>query len=216
MKHQIVTATFVAILQVASCQTVRQESARNQSATVVQAVKQEPSSVTVDDAFKSGTKTYTGRYSNHEYGFSVQIPEGLSGVGDSSPSPQHGVRIILSNQPEAIISVYADYNSAMYDSTNEALSDKIKGKEKSVEVLERENLKLASLAASSIMFKYTDNESHASVVSKMITALRPDSSNDEPQVIYTLHLETPESRYPSDAEVFRQVLASFKLQPLGQ
>ena len=46
---------------------------------------------------------YEGDYENYSWGYTVTIPEEFTGQGDPLPNPQHGISIILSLDPWAII-----------------------------------------------------------------------------------------------------------------
>jgi hypothetical protein len=52
-------------------------------------------------------QTYRGLYSNVDYGFSVEIPKGLVGVGAALHAPNHGFVITL--HPQSLVSVDASY-----------------------------------------------------------------------------------------------------------
>jgi len=61
------------------------------------------------------------RYSNYDYGYSVRIPKGITGLRSRSPFPNHGFLIQLSDDPKAEVSVDASYNAAEWRSFNDVI-----------------------------------------------------------------------------------------------
>jgi len=62
-------------------------------------------------AVNSATRTYVHAYVNHEYGYQIQVPEGLAAVGTSPPNPNHGVKIQLTDS-KSYVWVDASYTDA--------------------------------------------------------------------------------------------------------
>ena len=170
-------------------------------------------------AIDSGEKEVKGLYSNYEYGFSVKIPDGLIGIRNPSPYPQHGFSIPLSNQPEAQISVDGSFNAAMYASLSEAAENDLKylrDDSGEVELLSRESVKLQNLNAMRISAKYRNKTNSTMMIQDLIIAIRKNRTPDEPEVIYTLRLRTPESRYDADKDILTKLVSSWRLMPLGR
>jgi len=60
--------------------------------------------LSIPDPLIASMVHYRGMYRNYIYGYSISIPSGLVGVTDPSPSPspQHGILIILTDKKEQI------------------------------------------------------------------------------------------------------------------
>jgi len=101
------------------------------------------------------------RYSNYDYGYSVRIPKGLTGVRSPSPFPNHGFLIELSEHPKASVSVDASYNAAEWRSFADAINahkryfkDEVGGE---VSVVARVPAVLGGLRATRFMMKRTES-----------------------------------------------------------
>jgi hypothetical protein len=172
-------------------------------------------------AIKDGYRIHQGLYSNHEYGFSVLIPEGYLGIKDPEPNPAHGFRIILSKRPEAEIRAYANYDAANYNSLDEAVNAQLKSLETTgngteITVLRREPMMLENLTATRIVTRHREKVSGAIMIQDIVTSIRWETYEgvEEPWVLYILLLKTPETRYSGDNEVFEQVIKAWSTRPL--
>lgn len=171
---------------------------------------------------REGYRLQRGRYINHEYGFSVLIPEGYVGIKDPEPNPAHGFSIILSRRPEAEINVYANYDAANYASLDEAVNAQLKhiqsdGTE--IKMLRRESTTLQNLPATRVVTLYSDRASGAMMIHDLIASIRSqpyrdEYGEDETRVLYILLLKTPESRYNADKEMFERVVSAWRARPL--
>lgn len=170
-------------------------------------------------AIDSGSKERKGPYSNYEYGYSITIPEGVIGVSNPSPYPQHGFSIPLSNQPEAQIWVDGSFNAAMYTSLPEATENYLKylrDESEEVEVLIRESVKLHKLNAMRVVAKYKNKAISTTMIQDLVIAIRQNANADEPEVIYTLRLRTPESRYATDKDILDMLISTWRTTSLGR
>jgi len=171
---------------------------------------------------KSGYKIYREQYSNYEYGYTVSLPEGYVGISNASPHPQHGFGITLSNQPKAEIWVDGSYNSLMWISLNEAIDDRLNSLKKEngeLVIVERESTTLQNLPAVQVTARYKTRTSGEVMVQVLVMAIRSkklDNTDDEIEIIHTIGLRTPESRFNADKVVFEQVVSAWRVKPLEQ
>lgn len=170
-------------------------------------------------AINSGNNKRTGLFSNAEYGYAVTIPKGLIGVSPPSPYPQHGFRIPLLDQPEAQIWVDGSYNAAMYTSLSEAAETDfthLRDDSDEVEVSVRESMKLQNVDALRVIAKYKNKFAGVRMIQDLVIAIRRNAVPDGPDVIYTIRLRTPESRYFADKDILNSLISTWRLTPLGQ
>lgn len=179
------------------------------------------------DEADRGYKVQRGQYNNYEYGYTVLIPEGYVGVYSPSPAPQHGFGITLSKRPEARIWVdgsYARVTALRRDTLEGAVDDylsrlKEDGAITELEVLRREPTNLQSLPAVRVTARYRNPPAGDAAIQDLIIAVRrekTDDVDDDIEIIYTIGLLAPESRYSIDKEVFERVVEGWKSKPLGQ
>lgn len=162
-----------------------------------------------------GQTTYHERYVNEGYGYSVEIPKGLIGTGSSSPAPNHGISITLSEQPEARIWTDGSFNSQFWSTLDEAAAAHVEGSKdeaSQVEVVRRSATHLHDLTATRITLRRKDSGSSEAIIEDVILALR--DTKGEVGIVYTVSLITTEARYNQDKEVFNQVLHSWRARKL--
>lgn len=169
---------------------------------------------------------FEGWYENYVYGYSVEIPAGMLGVGSTSPAPQHGFVIDLDNPgsaawlgqkdaPESYISANGSYNSLGWKRLDEAADDQLTclhEKGVNVRVQSRTTTRLAGLRAVRVVARY---EKEGEVwVSDDIVALRRWDYSGEVSIAYTLDLDTPLSKYARDRPVLEEMQKAWCLQPV--
>ena len=167
-----------------------------------------------------------GRYENCVYGYSVAIPAGMLGVGSTPPAPQHGFVIDLDNPgsaawlgredaPESYISADGSYNSLGWKRLDEAADDQLtylREKGVNVRVQSRTTTSLAGLRAVRVVARY---EKGGEVwISDDIVALRRWDDSGEVSIVYTLDLDTPQSKYERDRPVLEGMQKTWCLQPV--
>jgi len=152
------------------------------------------------------------RYSNYDYGYSVRIPKGLTGVRSPSPFPNHGFLIELSEHPKASVSVDASYNAAEWRSFADAINahkryfkDEVGGE---VSVVARVPAVLGGLRATRFMMK-----SKTSEVQEVLLAFR--NVPGEVGIVYEIVLTTPTSRYNKDKHLIAELQRTWKLKNLA-
>jgi hypothetical protein len=166
---------------------------------------------------------FEGRYSNYDYAFSVQIPKGMIGFG--SCDTNHGFGIDLSNPtsrlwtertrddiwPQSYLYVDASYNSAEWKSLDEAMTVKLEYLKddgvKDIELVSKTSTHLAKLRSIRFVARY--NKSGEAMVNDVVLAFR-----ERGDILYTLDLTTPISRYDKDRGIITQMQQAWRLQPL--
>ncbi len=171
------------------------------------------------------TVTWTGKYVNYSYGFSVVIPIGFKGFWNSARCfagrdgctcmSDHGRIIPLSAEPfepERHIEVFAGYAADLDEPTVKAEVDKHlqwireRSRQGSVSVLKQSSMTLAGLKAQRVAVRYYDKKLNQWMVEDFVEALR------KRDVEYSVSLRTTEKAYEHDRTTFENVLASFSLR----
>ena len=169
--------------------------------------------------------TIESRYSNYDYAYSIQIPEGMIGVGGCMTN--HGFGIDLSHPtshtwieragkdfwPQSYLYVDASYNAAEWQSLDEILKDNLKmlrdyDAAANIELISKTPIRLANLRAIRFVARY--NKSGEAIITDQILAFR-----DHHNIVYTLAVSTPASRYKKDREALNKIQQSWRLQPLS-
>jgi hypothetical protein len=152
-------------------------------------------------------------YANYQYGFRVQLPQGLQGLTSVPPHPQHGFFIRLARKPESRITVHGEFNSSLYESLDEVVAvelSAIKQLTANYEITSRTATKLQEIPAVQLVAHYNRENSDETIVSEQLIALRREAEDDF-GVIYIIRLETPKSRYKSDRKIFRKIINSWRI-----
>jgi hypothetical protein len=143
-----------------------------------------------DSECQEATQTFRGRYVNVDYGFSVEIPDGLIGKGAPIHAPNHGFTIILN--PKSAVWVDATYD--MPDSPH---------------TFGRFNTRLRTLKAELKSWKTTGQGSES-----LYRAIAARGFDRGTPIIYTIQVQTtPESRDEA-FRVFQAVLNGFRIIPI--
>jgi hypothetical protein len=165
----------------------------------------------------------TGRYRNYVYGYSVEIPAGMVGLGSAPPAPQHGFGIDLDNPrstawirgpefPKSYVYVDGSDDSPGYarldDAVNAHLS-LLREKGRDVRVRVREERLLGGLPAVRVVAHF-EQEGVEMVSDKMVAFRREEGG--QTSAVYTLGLSTPRSKYERDRPVLEALLKSWCLQ----
>jgi hypothetical protein len=166
-------------------------------------------------------KTYTGRYRNWVYGFSIIIPAGLKGYWNSArcaPDEKygcvcmgdHGRFIPLS--ADASIEAFVGYEMEDAWSVKDYEKDEVSNLRQKqgieqVKVLSSKLIRLGNLKGRRFVVQFT--EKHKEVVVDHIIALHEG-------VKYELILRTFADRYQRDRQEFEKVRASWRLTPRAE
>lgn len=171
---------------------------------------------------------YRGRYSNCDYGYFVLLPDTAIGHGSKSPGSNHGIGINLSapsdtqrisEDAKRSVWISNNYNAAGLSSLTSIADQELDlmGKRYTdFRILGRFPYRLAGLRAERVLWRATRGDEP--VFGEEIAAYRPPGKAHLGDIVYTLELETIESKFKEDQEVFSRVVAGFRLTrlPLGQ
>jgi len=163
-------------------------------------------------------KTWTGRYRNYVYGFSLTIPEGLKGYWNSGPCAtdekygclcvgEHGRFIPLAGDAyiEAFVGYQMESEWSLRDHEQHAISFLTDDKQNdAVSVLRSHRFRLGNLQAR--RFQATFRQNTKPMMVDHIVALHEG-------VEYELILVTSPDRYNADRREFEKVIASWRLTP---
>jgi hypothetical protein len=173
------------------------------------------------DEDEGGDAIFEGFYANYAYGYSVEIPAGMIGLGSTPPAPQHGFGIDLDNPrsttwmhgPEFPKShIYADgcANSLEWERLDDAVKSQLsflREKGKHVRLLSRTATTLGGLPAVRLVARYV--EGGEEMVSDEVVSIGGGLD-----AVHTLSLSTPLSKYERDRPVLEAMRQSWRLQPV--
>lgn len=159
---------------------------------------------------------YRGVYLNRAYGFSVAIPGGLVGKGVRPPNPNHGfiIRLGSAKTKDGVMQlndryIWVDGSYPPVDQV-QSISD-LKGYALSViretvgstfEEKSMRDVELAGLSGTSVVSTFTTGGTH--MIDEEIVALGA-------KAMYTIGLRTTPSDERMDREIFRRVVAGFRV-----
>ena len=155
---------------------------------------------------------YTSRYRNYEFGFSLNIPHDLVGYAQAPPAPDHGVGILLSQEPRSYMYVGADWSSSEYESLVSAKRDHLEWiKKDSQAVISVKDLTASPRLFKSIRFlvRYTCPNSKLIYVYDETIALREHEG-----IHYSFLLLTTDDRYPGDKRTLEKILRGWTMDPI--
>ena len=146
--------------------------------------------------------TSRGWSANPNYGFSVRIPDGLTGHDGPAPMPHHGFGIVLSWQPRAYVEFDGSYrvgdDSLPLIEEAERLIKWRRAESESVRSVSRTSARLGPLPAQRVLV-YRTCKGHAGVfVADQIVAL-----GHQGRTVYSARLLTTSARYPARQAVVR-------------
>ena len=156
---------------------------------------------------------YTGNYLNPTFGFSVVIPQGLTGKGEPEPQPQHGFVIVLSSEDRATLSIAGNYNAALWNSLDEAydhLYSYTSEGAKSVTLLEKRKDLMDTLPAIRFSIRYVKERTDVARIRSELISIRKCTTSDV-QVINTIVLDTSEHRFQEDRLLMDNLLKTWKI-----
>ena len=168
---------------------------------------------------------FEGRYVNYGYGYSVEIPAGMVGVGSTPPAPQHGFGIDLDHPrstawdsapdfPQSYIYVDGSGNSLDWMQLEEAIGSNLSFLREggtNVRLNSKRPARIGGLRALRVVALY--EKDGVEMVSDAVFAFREDGE-DAPSFVYTLSLKTPLSKYERDKPVLEALMESWRLQPI--
>ena len=133
-------------------------------------------------------RTFRGRYTNEDYGFSVVIPDGLVGESASAPAPNHGFGITWNS--ESTLWVDASYEVVPYD-------------------FRRFNARLGKLKA--VHGARSETKNGVEVFHESIVARGFDRKSP---IIYTIQLDTTAEHRVEGLRAFDVLMRSFRTIPI--
>jgi hypothetical protein len=160
------------------------------------------------------------RYFNYDYAYSVVIPGGMIGYG--SCYTNHGFGIDLTDptsnkwmkekgNPKAFLGVDAYYNAGDLKSFAEAIKQNMQfpNKERVTDIalVSVKRTHLARLPAVHFVIHY--NQAGEAMIEDHVIAFRKEPGN-EIDILYSIELKTPQSRYVRDKEVASQIQNSWR------
>lgn len=168
---------------------------------------------------------FKGRYENYVYGYSVEIPDGMVGLGAPPPAPQHGFGIDLDDPrstgwirgpefPKSYVYVDGSYNSLEWERLDDAVNSHlsfVREKGHDVRVQVRQETRLGGLPAVRVMAYY--EQDGLGMVSDAVVAFGTDEDGGA-SVVYTLSLSTPRWKYERDRPVLEALMKGWCLQPV--
>ena len=165
----------------------------------------------------------SGQYVNDQYGYTVDIPDGVEALCTPPPMPWHGFFVDVAKELElpantnenhggfvwanwnAGVHVEAYYNSLEYGSAEEAvearLGDYKEDHADDLIILIHERTKLRRVPASRYLVQFVDVKSGEAIVAEGVIAIRGDEG-----IIYSIGLTTTALRYSQDEKVLRTLL----------
>ena len=157
----------------------------------------------------SGLVRYTGNYENVSYQFSVRIPAGFVGLGAIPGGPNHGFRIYFSSDGSDWINAVADYDVL---DLSKATPDYQNSAPAGFEVLETREQKstLGGLVGRRIWQKIKRKDDGLIFITESVGAAREIRGET---IAYSLGLQTPERNYQQRANMFNEMVKSFRLLP---
>jgi hypothetical protein len=141
------------------------------------------------EAYFDLPRTSRGLYRNVDYGFSVEIPNGLMGEGDSAPAPNHGFGIILSPGKSTL------WVDASYEATPHEFG--------------RFNARLGRLKAE--RKSRMENENGVQVFHESVVARGFDRQSP---IIYTIQVDTTSEYREEAVRTFHALVKSFRTFPV--
>lgn len=177
---------------------------------------------TPEDDAEGGNLVFDGgRYENYTYGYSVEIPDGMIGLGETPPAPQHGFGIDLDNPrsthwpqqtefPKSYVYADGSYNSLDWEGLGDAVRFNLRclrERGRNVRVRSRTATRLGGLRAVRVVAFY--ELGGVEMVSDEIVAFGSEASP-----VYTLSLSTPRSKYERDRPVLEALRKGWCLQPV--
>lgn len=164
---------------------------------------------------------FVGRYSNYDYAYSVVVPKGMIGFGACVTNHGFGINLlnptskIWTNQdtfPKAYLFADASYNAGDWESFDDAIKENVSylegDKATDITLSGKTTTRLAGLRAVRFIARY--RISGEIMVSDTVLAFRKEKHEE---IVYTISLTTPLSRYDKDKEALIEMQKTWRLQP---
>ena len=222
LRVAVALLTFVVGLVSANFSFLQQPSSSSQAPYIVRKSFKTPHASDADDHSLDCIPAFEGRYSNYDYAYSVQIPDGMIGFGACHTNHGFGINLMDPTSrlwlkqtedgtfPRSYLSVDASYN-VDWQSLNQAAKSNMEYLKEdgasNIELVNKTRTRLSRLPAVRLVLKY--NKSGEAVVKVLIIAFRKEGD-----IVYTLDLTTTALRYDNDNETLSRLQQTLVLQPL--
>ncbi len=222
LRVAVALLTFVVGLVSANFSFLQQPSSSSQAPYIVRKSFKTPHASDADDHSLDCIPAFEGRYSNYDYAYSVQIPDGMIGFGACHTNHGFGINLMDPTSrlwlkqtedgtfPRSYLSVDASYN-VDWQSLNQAAKSNMEYLKEdgasNIELVNKTRTRLSRLPAVRLVLKY--NKSGEAVVKVLIIAFRKEGD-----IVYTLDLTTTAFRYDRDNESLSRLQRTLALQPL--
>lgn len=157
------------------------------------------------------SRTYSGKYRNHNFGYSAQIPSPLSGVSEVPRALESGILLALSPDRDRYIWLGAGYNTARFSSLRWAREFRLgwlRNEGATIQRVTRRPIQLGRLRAERVIVRYKSPGSDSIRIEDFVIALKPQP--DEDGIIYQIEMRTSEADYATDVESFHQIARSWR------
>ena len=226
LRVAVALLTFVVGLVSVNFSFMQRRSSSSQAPYIVLKSFKTPHASDADDAADHSLDcipAFEGRYSNYDYAYSVQIPDGMIGFGACHTNHGFGINLMDPTSrlwleqakggifPRSYLSVDASYSAEYWQSLNQAANSELKYLREdgafNIELVNKTRTRLSGLPAVRLVLKY--DESGETMVKVLVIAFRKEGD-----IVYTLHLTTTALRYDHDNETLSRLQQTLVLQPL--
>lgn len=155
---------------------------------------------------------YRGRYVNLASGYSVRIPNGMTGYDGRGQSRHNGFALGVGKTTQGVIFVAGDPNSIEYKTPREAAMGEVEIVRESGSLIESQTIsdsRLGALDAARVVVTYRCKGSGERWVQSSVVALSP-----EKEFVYSLQMYVRADRYPSYQKVMDQLIRSWRFIPV--
>jgi hypothetical protein len=161
---------------------------------------------------QSTSRTYTGRYQNAKYGYSVVLPDSLAGTSSVPKEREGGISISLSSATNRYIWVGATENSFHFSSLSSATFFQkawIEADGARILSFNRDrNYRLGNRKGTRLTVTYTVPNSSEIMIKDFVLALK--TKQEEVGTFYRLEMATTQKDYTADKKVFEHIIRSWR------
>ena len=163
---------------------------------------------------------WSGRYSNCDKGYAVDLPPNVVGHGTHSPAPNHGIVIsaakpqstsIVSLDDERLIDVYDEYDARELGSPRTWLEEELE-RSKPTNRPDVREIRFRGLPA--VHVRYQSERQSSRETTDEVIVFRKDPT----PIFYVLMLRTPIQHYREDRSLYEHVRDGFQIRavPKGE
>jgi hypothetical protein len=167
---------------------------------------------------------WRGRYSNCDYGYFIDLPEGAAAHSPKPPQPNHGAIVDLARpssdeELSSHLRRYLSFDSRYNGTDSSSLTSVVDGElnvmgqdKKDFRVIAESPARMAGLPATLVKMSYADQE--GAVIAVGIIAYRPPGARGLGNIIYKIMLTSTWATFDQDKAAFNTVVAGFHMRPL--